>query len=83
MDYSLSDIHINEAPIVCFTEIQMTENKTMPLHLDLLQRYETIVNNNTDKFKSFLLLCSGSLLECDDSWNFDGFTYTNFRSRVE
>ena len=58
MDYPLSDIHINEAPIVCFTETQMTENKTMPLHPDLLQRYETIANSNTDKSKSFLLCCA-------------------------
>ena len=78
VDDFLSDIHINEAPIVCFTETQMTENMTMLLHSDLLESYETIVNSNTNKFKSFIMLYSGSLFECDDTENFDGFTCANF-----
>ena len=49
----LSDIYNRKSPTVGSTEIQMIKKHD---NASLLQKYNTIVNNNTDKFKSLVPL---------------------------
>ena len=77
-----ADERLNQSVIICFTEMQTSENVHIPFQKFISDSYMIVRHDSADKSKSFLTLCKRNYFEWIHRETFNGFMSVVLKSKT-